>query len=199
MEVSEITKAVTVLNKGGIIIFPTDTAFGIGCRIDKPDSVARLFRIRKPPQFLPVPVLVDSVWMAQKYLLSPLPNNVRRLMEDCWPGGVTVVYDCQENMVTSRVRGNGNTLGVRMPDHFKILEIIKRAAVPILGPSANFHRDKTPYTMEDLNKVLLDKVDFVVTGFCRSDTASTVVDTTVNPWKILRQGRTVINLEKYYR
>ena len=193
----EINQAVKILNQGGIIIFPTDTAFGIGCRIDKPNSIKKLFRLRKRPSEMAVPVLVASIAMAEKYLLSPLPDNVRRIMQDYWPGGLTIIYKCQISRVTPLVRGNGNTLGVRMPNYDKILEIIKRAGVPILGTSANFHSDATPYRLEDLNKDLVRQVDFVVGGVCKLKQASTVIDTTVSPWKILRQGKTIININKY--
>lgn len=194
---NEIETAIRVLNQGGIIIFPTDTAFGIGCRIDNSQSVNSLFKLRKRPVSQAVPVLVSSVAMAQNYLLSPLPNNVRRLMNDFWPGGVTVICECKKELVTPLVRGNGKNLGVRMPDSEKIIQIIKGAGVPILGPSANFHGEKTPFSIEDLNPELVNQVDFVLSGKCTINEASTVVDTTIIPWKILRQGKSFININKY--
>ena len=193
----EIAKAVNVLKQGGIVIFPTDTAYGIGCRIDNTDSVKRLFKIRRRPRSMAVPVLVDSVSMAKTLLLSPFPNNVRRIMKDYWPGALTIVYKCRLKAVSPLVCGGGKNLGVRMPDNNKILDIIKEVGVPILGPSANFHGDKTPYKEQDLNKDLLKLVDFVVLGVCKTKLSSTVVDTTVVPWKILRQGKTIIDFKNY--
>ncbi|OGF98895.1 threonylcarbamoyl-AMP synthase [Candidatus Gottesmanbacteria bacterium RIFCSPHIGHO2_02_FULL_39_14] len=192
-----VNKAVEILNQGGIIIFPTDTAFGIGCRIDDNAAVRRLFRIRKRPLIQAVPVLVNSIKMAENYLLSPLPNNVRRLMNDHWPGGLTIVYFCQTKKIPSLVIGGGNSLGVRWPFHHLISNIIEEVAVPVLGPSANFHGDKTPFQLEDLNQKLVKKVDFVLEGTCKTRQASTVIDCTEIPWRILRQGKSVVSLEKY--
>ena len=197
MPEDEIRSAINILNRGGIIIFPTDTAFGIGCRIDNPDAVKKLFLLRHRPAEMAVPVLVSSIKMAEKYLLSPLPDNVRHLMNDFWPGGLTVLLPCRTDSVTPLVRADGNNLGVRMPDHQKILKIIKEVGVPILAPSANFHRDPTPYSFEELNPELVKKVDFAVTGECKFKQASSVIDCSRIPWKIIRRGTSIINLNSY--
>lgn len=176
-----------LLHNGGIVIFPTDTAFGIGCRIDRPDAVDRLFTIRRRPETQAMPVLVDSIDMALAYFDSA-SNVVRRLMELYWPGGLTIIAPCKQNLIYSPIRGGGNTVGLRMPNHEVPLSIIKEAGVPIVGPSANFHGDPTPYRFEDLNPELVELVDYVVPGECPVKQASTVVDCSVNPYKIIRQG-----------
>ena len=184
----EIKKAISILKKGGIVIFPTDTAFGIGCRIDNKTVIKKLFALRKRPISQATPVLVNSKEMAKKYLRSPIPNNVRHLMEKYWPGGLTIIYPCNKKIVPDYVRGGGENLGVRMPNHKIALELINGAGVPILGPSANYHGDKTPYRYEDLNYKLIKSVDYVLKGECKENIASTVVNCSVKPWKIIRQG-----------
>lgn len=183
----QIEKAVKILNQGGIIIFPTDTAFGIGCRIDNENAIERLFKIRKRPQTQPTPVLVSDIKTAEEYLLD-LPRDVKDLMETHWPGALTVVYKCKKEKVPALVRGGGEKLGVRMPDNEIILEIIKGTNTAILGPSANFHGEDTPYALEDLDPKIVGLVDFVVKGECKLKKASTVVDCTKKPWKVLRKG-----------
>lgn len=191
---SNLAEAIKILKQGGIVIFPTDTAFGIGCRMDSEQSVKKLFEIRKRPVNQATPVLVSSVGMAEAYFLSPLPDNVRHLMEKYWPGGLTIVYPCQDAKVPSLVRGGRENLGVRMPDHEIALKLIEGVDVPILGPSANFHGEKTPYTYNDLDPDLVKLVDYVLKGDCKIGHVSTVVDCSVVPWKILRQG--AIKIEK---
>lgn len=190
---NEIRIAIEKLNNGGVVIFPTDTALGIGCRIDREDAIRRLFQIRRRPETKAVPVLVDSIAMAEKYLTS-LPDNVRRLMEKYWPGGLTIVYSCKIDVTPPLVRGSGTTLGVRMPDHEVTLALIKRVGVPILGPSANFHGIPTPYTIAELDPKLISLVDYVVHGECSTKLASTVIDCSITPWNILRQGRVRVKL-----
>lgn len=183
-----IKNAISVLKNGGIVIFPTDTAYGIGCRIDDEKAIKRLFALRRRPETQATPVLVDSIEMAEKYFISPLPDNVRHLMGKYWPGGLTVVYPCKTKLVPGLVRGGTENLGIRMPNHKTALSMIKKLGVPVLGPSANFHSKPTPYAFKELDPELLKLVDYVIEGVCKKKLASTVIDCSVTPWKVLREG-----------
>jgi L-threonylcarbamoyladenylate synthase len=94
--------------------------------------------------------------------------------------------------VPSLVRGGSATLGVRIPNHEIARSIIRGFGKPILGPSANFHGGQTPYTFEDLDPELLKLVDVVVKGMCSVGKASTVIDCSEEPWKVLRQGTVIL-------
>ncbi|HLD01755.1 MAG TPA: L-threonylcarbamoyladenylate synthase [Patescibacteria group bacterium] len=183
-----IQDAIKTLNTGGIVIFPTDTAFGIGCRIDNKQAIERLFHLRKRPRAQATPVLVDTVKMAQEYLL-PFPNDViDQLIEPYWPGVLTIVFFANTENVPTLVRGGTDTLGVRIPNHPVARAIIREIGVPILGPSANFHGNATPYSFNELDPELVQLVDYVVPGEIAVKKASTVIDCTQKPWKILREG-----------
>ena len=184
----QIKQAVTILNQGGIVIYPTDTAFGIGCRIDDEDAIKRLFTIRRRPETQATPVLVDSIAMARKYW-QHIPHEVERdLLRQYWPGALTVILDCKKEKVPNLVRGGTETLGMRMPNNDTALALIKGLGIPLLGPSANFHGEATPYWFEALDEELIKLVDFVLPGECKVKLASTVVDCTVHPWNVIRQG-----------
>lgn len=193
---NQIDQAVKVLNQGGIIIFPTDTAFGIGCRMDNEKAVQKLFKIRKRPTFQAVPVLVSDLEMAKKYAEGAEISEkvVQDLINSYWPGALTIILYCNKVMIPKLVRGGGETVGIRMPNHPVILEIIRKVGVPILGPSANFHGGETPYVFGDLDPKLISLVDYVVQGECSIKSASTVIDCTQKPWKILRQGGVSVNI-----
>ena len=187
-------KAVSVLQQGGIVIFPTDTAFGIGCRIDDEKAIERLFKIRKRPVEKATPVLVDTVKMAQDYL-QPIPKEVvDKFIEPYWPGALTIVLSCKTKHVPSLVRGRSLTLGVRIPNHPVTRSLIRNLGIPILGPSANFAGDQTPFEFNQLNPELIKLVDYVVSGECTFKQASTVIDCSISPWKILRQGAVEVKL-----
>ncbi|OGH15090.1 MAG: threonylcarbamoyl-AMP synthase [Candidatus Levybacteria bacterium RIFCSPHIGHO2_01_FULL_37_33] len=191
---SDIDQAVRVLNKGGIVIFPTDTAFGMGCRMDNEKAIRRLFTIRKRPKDKPVPVLVSSFKMVEEYL-EPTGSDVRSIMEKHWPGGLTLILCCNRVRVPSLVRAGKGTIGVRIPNHKTALKLIKGVGVPILGPSANFHGEKTPYSLEDLNPDLVKLVDFAISGKTNNiGSPSTVVDCSVKPWTIIRKGAVKLDL-----
>lgn len=185
---AQIRKAIEILKDGGIIIFPTDTAFGVGCMIDDEEAIERLFRIRKRPKTQAMPVLVDTVKMAQDYL-EPIPKDViDKLTEPYWPGALTIVLPCKIDRVPSLVRRGGKTLGVRIPNHAIARALIRGVGKPLLGPSANFHGEPTPYHFSDLDQELVKLVDYVVTGDCTVCQPSTVIDCSKKPWMVLRQG-----------
>ena len=182
-----IKRAVEILRVGGIIIFPTDTAFGIGCRIDSQQSVDRLFSLRKRSLDHATPVLVSSIDMALRYF-AELKEPVLRLMKKYWPGALTIVSNCHVDQIYSPIRGGKGNIGLRMPDHPLTLSIIRELGVPILGPSANFHGENTPFQFEAVDQRLKDLVDFVVPGNCTVRMASTVVNCSTIPISIVRQG-----------
>ncbi len=186
-----IEQAITIVRSGGIVIYPTDTAFGIGCRMDDKKAVDRLFAIRKRPITQATPVLVSS----REQLLAYYPDSseiVRRLMKKYWPGALTIIAKCKKKLVYSPIRGGGETIGFRMPNHKIALALIRGVGVPILGPSANFHGSPTPYRYEDLDPELVKLVDFVIPGTCSIGEASTVVNCSVSPYRIVRQGSIVL-------
>jgi L-threonylcarbamoyladenylate synthase len=190
----QIEKAVKVLKEGGIIIFPTDTAFGIGCRMDNKESVKRLFSIRKRPQSQATPVLFNNIEVMKDYLLD-IPKEVKeRLMDKYWPGALTIVLSCKTNKVFNLIRGNSNNMGVRIPDDDNLISIIEKLGVGILGPSANFHGKLTPYYSNDLDPELVSLVDYVVEGSCKIKEQSTVIDCSIVPWNIIREGAVKLNL-----
>lgn len=180
-------KAISILTAGGIIIFPTDTAFGIGCRIDKPEAIDRLFEIRKRPVTQALPVLVRSMDQALPFYQHS-SDIVRRLMKTYWPGALTIIDTCKKELLYSPIRGGGDTIGMRHPKHEVLQQILDGVGVPIVGPSANIHGEPTPYRFEDINPKLLQLVDGVVPGVCTAGNVSTVVDCSVTPYRIIRQG-----------
>lgn len=187
-----IQQAVEVLKQGGIVIYPTDTAFGIGCVIDDGKAVKRLFKIRKRPENKATPVLVDTVKMAQDYLEPISQEVIDKLIEPYWPGALTIILPCKTERVPSFVRGGGSTLGLRIPNHPITRSLIRNLGIPILGPSANFAGEKTPYSFKELNPQLVKLVDYIVPGECTTKQSSTVIDCSARPWKILRPGAVTI-------
>lgn len=183
----KINEAINILKQGGVVVFPTDTAFGIGCRIDNEEAIRRLFEIRKRPKNQPPPVLVDSLRTARAY--AEIPEDVEeKLIKKYWPGALTIILQSRIDKIPRLVKGKGVTLGIRMPNHPITLALIKGVGVPILGPSANFHGEKTPYEFVDLDKKLIALVDYVIPGKCALKKQSTVVDCSGKAWKILREG-----------
>jgi L-threonylcarbamoyladenylate synthase len=190
-----IKKAVQILKEGGVVIFPTDTAFGIGCRVDDEEAVKKVFSIRKRPTTQAVPVLCSSVEMVKEYV-TDFPEKVRSLIDRYWPGALTVILPAQLEKTPSLVRGGGITIGTRIPNHASTLEMIRGLNVPIIGPSANFHGDPTPYEMADIDPRLYNLVDYIVPGVCSVKKESTVIDCSEEKFKIIRKGALDIGISE---
>jgi L-threonylcarbamoyladenylate synthase len=184
----DLQEAINILIGGGIVVYPTDTVFGIACSIDDEKALQRLFAIKKRSETQSVPILVDSIAMVQKYLL-PIPQDVKeKLMDPYWPGGLTIVLPCKIEKVSPLVRSNMETIGVRIPNHPLTLSLIHGVGIPIVGTSANFHGHKTPTKREELDPEFIKLVDFVLPGECYNGISSTIIDCSIKPWKILREG-----------
>lgn len=184
---NEIKKAIEILNRGGVIIFPTDTTFGIGCRIDREDAVEKLYRIKKRPSSQSSPVLVDTVKMARE-LADVSQEIIDKLIEPYWPGALTIVMKCKIDKIPILVRGGGNTIGLRIPADQTARSVIRGIGVGLIASSANFSGCPTPFRMEDLDREIVKLVDYVIPGETKFKKASTVIDCSKKPWKILRQG-----------
>ena len=190
---SDFESVVGMFKKGKIGIFPTDTAFGVGCRIDCADCVKRLFKIRNRPEDKPLLALVDSVEMAAKYV--DIPDDVlKKIIHKYWPGELTVVLPCKKNRVLSLVRAGRETLAVRMPNSESLRSLIAEIGVPVLAPSANLSGGKTPFSFTDLDKNFVCLVDFIVYGSSKIKKESTIIDCSKKPWKVLRRGAVEIVL-----
>ena len=185
----KVKKAIEVFKNGGIVIFPTDTAIGIGCRIDNEETIKKLFKIRRRSENKPMLVLVDSVKMAQNYLL-PISEEIKeKLIRPYWPGKLTIILKCDPDKVPFPVRDERSTLGVRFPNEPTLLALIGGVGVPIVAPSANFAGEKTPFKLKDLNPKLIKQADYVLDKkISLKEKLSTIIDCTVEPWKIIREG-----------
>lgn len=193
---TNIEQIVEIVKQGGVIIYPTDTACGVGCRIDNEAAVARVYEIKGRELGKAVPVLCSSLEMVKKYIQSVSPQ-VEQLMEAHWPGAVTFVVQAKSAEISPLVLGKNNTIGVRIPGSDTIRSIIEKVGVPMVGTSANVSGEKTVYNTSDLDPKLREKVDMVLEGVCLQGNSSTILDVTQTPWKVLREGAVRIDLKTY--
>lgn len=173
----EIKKAAQILKNGGVVIFPTDTVYGIGCIYNNKEGLTRIYKIKNRPRKVPFPVLLSSVEQAGRVV--EINKTAKKLMKKYWPGGLTIVL----NSIDEKTK-----LGVRMPNSEITLSLIEESGSPIIGTSANFHGQKPVADFKSLDPKLTKLVDFVVEGNCQKGQESTVIDTTGEKIRIIRQG-----------
>ncbi|PIS09129.1 threonylcarbamoyl-AMP synthase [Candidatus Beckwithbacteria bacterium CG10_big_fil_rev_8_21_14_0_10_34_10] len=182
---NKFDQTIKVLKKGGIIIFPTDTVWGVGCLVNNLKATKKLYQIKKRETSKPTAVLVGTLKQAQK--LAYLNPKSKELIKKHWPGGLTIILKAKK-IVPKIIQGPNKTIGLRMPDHSLILKIIKRLDYGLVAGSANLAGKKAPTRKADINLELIKKIDFLLEGKNKGNQASTVVDLTQEPFKVLRQG-----------
>ncbi|MEA3492909.1 MAG: L-threonylcarbamoyladenylate synthase [Candidatus Margulisiibacteriota bacterium] len=174
-----LKKAAKTLKSGGIIAFPTETVFGIGACLDQPEAIKQIFKIKKRSCKKPLQILIGNMRQAKK--LGKFSKRALELAK-AWPGPLTLVI-YKTGKVPKLVTGGSKKVGLRMPDHKTILNLIKKCG-PIVATSANKAGEKPALTVKAVKKNL-PEIDFVIPGRVKSGKASKVVDATGKP-KTLR-------------
>jgi len=182
----EIEKGVKILQKGGVIAFPTDTVYGLGADAFNSTAVERIYKIKNRLKHRQLPLLIADVEQLIT-LADPIPEIAWFLAKRFWPGGLTLVLPKTDSLPV--YLAPGPTIAVRVPDHPVCLAIIQHLGNPIIGTSANISSQPAALTAEEVEQQLGGKIDFIINGGkCPGGKESTVVDVTRESPIILRQG-----------
>ena len=175
----DIKKAASIIRNGGIVIYPTETVYGIGASIFSADALERVFEIKKRIADKPISIAVSGFQMMEE--LALIGERDRVFIEKFLPGPVTVIPR-KKRTVPDILTPGTDAVGIRYPDHKIAAELIKLAGVPITSTSANVSGEPPPRRMADI-KI---KADYVLDGGECTGEPSTVVDL-VNR-RIVRRG-----------
>lgn len=177
-----------IIKSGGIVLFPTETVYGIGANALDNDAVKKIFVAKGRAQDNPLILHISTLDMLDS-IAENITEQEYKLMEKFWPGPFTIILDKKKN-VANEATCNGDTVGVRMPSNRIAYELIKRAGVPIAAPSANISGRPSGTKISDIYDELNDKVDYIIDGGeCDIGLESTVVRVIENEVKILRPGK----------
>ncbi|MEK7458573.1 MAG: L-threonylcarbamoyladenylate synthase [Patescibacteria group bacterium] len=185
-----ITAAVECLAHGGLLIYPTETTYGIGVDATNQTAVNILLKYKKRREGKPLSIAVADREMAEKYV--DLNKAARTVYANFLPGPVTVVSK-GKHTVAFGVESEDGSLGIRIPAHPLALQIVKAFGKPITATGANASYKKRPYCVEDIMKFLSPRQRSFITmvidaGELPHNEPSTVIDTTLDDIKVLRQG-----------
>jgi L-threonylcarbamoyladenylate synthase len=182
-------EAARVLARGGIVALPTDTVYGIAVSIDTPDGIERLFAAKQRPPDKAIALLIADA--AQAMELGVLSDAATTLADAFWPGGLTLVLPRRADRPLPALGGDEagmTTVGLRVPDH-DAPRALARAVGPLPTTSANRSGEPEARDADEIEALLGDAVDLILDGGpAHGGPASTVVDTTVDPLRILREG-----------
>lgn len=182
-----INLAATVLRDGGIVVFPTETVYGIGAAAHSCFGPQEIFDIKVRPLEKPLPWLVEDENALDIYGVD-VPDYAHQIAKEFWPGALTVVVKASD-AVGKDFRADDGTVGLRSPAHEVVMELIQASGGPIIATSANTAGMPAPGDFEQVEERIIAAADVVLDGGeTEHRIASTVVDCTGPEPRILREG-----------
>ncbi|MEJ7778675.1 MAG: L-threonylcarbamoyladenylate synthase [Daejeonella sp.] len=190
-----IQQVVDVLKKGGIIIYPTDTVYGLGCDISNPRAIERICKIRGiNPEKSNFSFICYDLSHISDYT-KPIDNETYRILKKALPGPFTFIFNASKN-VPKLLSSNKKTVGIRVPDNNIARCIVKMLENPIISTSIHDDDEIMEYSTDPelIHEKYEDLVDLVIDGGYGDNEASTVVDCSMGEFEIVRQGKGDLDL-----
>lgn len=188
-----IEQVADVLRKGGVIIYPTDTVYGIGCDISNQKAIEKVARIRNiKPEKANFSFICYDLSHISDYI-KPIDNATFRLLKKALPGPFTFIFNAS-HAVPKLLSSNKKTVGIRVPDNNIARCIVKVLGNPILSTSIHDDDDIIEYSTDPelIHEKYQDLVDIVIDGGYGENIPSTVVDCTSGDFEIIREGKGVL-------
>ena len=190
----QVRQVCEVLDSGGVIIYPTDTVYGLGCDIYKQRAIERVARIKGvKPEKADFSFIVSDLSHLSDYTRN-VDNRIFKLMKSCFPGPFTFLLPAS-NQVPRILKNRKKTVGIRIPDNNIILTIVKELGHPILTTSIHDYDKILEYTTdpEIIYENFKDRIDLLIDGGYGGNVPSTIIDCTKDEPVIIRQGLGVVN------
>ena len=179
-----IEKASQIINQGGVVIFPTDTVYGIGCDPYNKASIEKIYKIKSRCITKSVPVLTYSIETAER--IAQFDQLAEKIVKKFWPGPLTIILKVTDEKIKKSLNLK-NKIAIRVPDHKCTLELLKKCNY-LVGTSANISGD-LPYTNpKECLKKMQDYDVFVDGGMITSNGESTIIEIENEEIKIIREG-----------
>lgn len=187
-----VEKAVEYLERGQVIVCPTDTVYGLLADAANSDAVKKVFEIKKRDRKKAIPIFVKNIEMAKKYAV--MDKEMEKFLDEIWPGKITVALKRKKNSGLSKlIFANKKTIGLRIPNYKLIKEIVDKFNKPLTGTSANISKKPSTVKIEEIFKYFEDekiRPDLILNGGnLPYSNPSTVVDFSKDKPKIIRKGR----------
>jgi L-threonylcarbamoyladenylate synthase len=183
----KIQRAVAVVRRGGVIAFPTRCLYGLGADAFNAAAVNRIFEIKQRPSQKPILILIDR-HLQLKRLVSHVSKAASRIMDQFWPGRVTLVFEAAGTVPYYLTAGTGK-IGIRLPGHPVAAALVQSFGRPLTGTSANLSGKPGCHSIDDLEPRLSEQLDEVLdAGSLKGGVGSTIVDVTGDAPLILREG-----------
>ncbi len=196
-----IERSVEILERGGLVVYPTDTSYGLACDPRNADAVEKLFEAKNRDRTVGVPLLFADENQCEKYHdFGELERVLTRLF---WPGSLTLIVVAKDTVPTHITKGR-TTVAIRVPDHPIPRGIAQKLGAPIVGTSANISGGPSPFDFTSAFEQLGDKVDFYIDGGPSTSSLNSTVlgvneeEEGFSSIKIFREGAVSVDMLREY-
>ncbi|MEW6327774.1 MAG: L-threonylcarbamoyladenylate synthase [Thermodesulfobacteriota bacterium] len=182
-----IQKACSILKEGGLVAFPTETFYGLGADALNEQAIKRVFALKQRDYAKPLLVIIAEKDQLHS-LVSDIPAVAEKLMDSFWPGPLTIIFKAKKGL-PPLLTGGTDTVGIRISSHPVARSLASTFGLPLTATSANPSGGKNPVTAQDVCDQLGEGVDMVLdAGGTTGIKGSTIIDVTVSPPRIVREG-----------
>lgn len=179
--------AVDILMSGGIVVYPTETFYGIGAKFDSEDSLHKLYEIKQRPDNKPLPLIIGSRYLLA-HVASSINNAAASLMDRFWPGPLTLILPAKETL-SPYITAGTHAVAVRIPGESFALRLAQYARFPITATSANPTGEPPAQDTETVADYFGDNIDLIIDGgTAKGMLPSTIVDVRGGNLEIVREG-----------
>ncbi len=191
----DISTASEILQQGGVIAYPTETFYGLGCDATNPKAVQKLFDLKGRDSKIPIPVLIGEFSQLSLYV-EEISKSAEKLIGKFWPGPLTLIFRAKEIFPEELLAQTGK-IAIRISGHPIAQELTKKFALPLTTTSANRSGEPAASTPEQVEKYFKNGIDGILSGGnLPASQPSTILDVTFDPPKLIRAG--IISLEEVH-
>jgi len=185
-EPTKIKKAVEILENSGVIVYPTDTIYGLGCDIFKKNAIEKIYQIKKRDKKKPLSIICSDFKQAAEYAI--IQDYAFRLMKKSLPGAYTFILKAKSKL-PQRFLAKNKTVGIRIPDNKICLDLVSALGHPIISTSLNISGQPVLTNPNQLDKETANKLDLTIDAGDLTAQASTIIDLSQEAPILIREGQ----------
>ena len=184
----QINSAIKTLNTGNILIYPTDTLYGLGADATNTSAIEKINKLKK--RISPLSIMVASLKEIHKYAITD--SKIDKELKKIFPGPFTALMQSKKTNLSYLVQNDSNKIGIRVPNNMFCLDLLNKYKKPIITTSVNIHGEKSLNRVDEIEKKF-SKINIYYQNNNLDSKGSTIIDFTENPPKLIREGDGIYN------
>ena len=185
---NKINHAIKTLEEGDILIYPTDTLYGLGADATNTYAIEKINKLKK--RISPLSIMIASLKEIHKYAITD--SNIDKELKKIFPGPFTALMQSKKTNLSYLVQNDSNKIGIRIPDNMFCIDLLNKYKKPIITTSVNIHGERSLNRVDEIEKKF-SKINIYYQNNNLDSKGSTIIDFTENPPKLIRKGDGIYN------